>query len=273
MENLKITKNKSLNHNYFDNLDCEKYWLLGLFASDGSVNKGDQVITISQSGDSGFSLISYIHNLLECKNPIRTAKTGKKDAHYIYISSSNILKVFLDFGIVPSKSKIGYKMPKIENIEHFRDFIRGYVEGDGSITVQDNGKGIMYLSFQLIADIDFVNDLIERLPEFKFNVRKYKNKNYVTIALNGEKAILFCDWLFQNDSLYKTYKYQNYLKAKDLFTKTDRYKYRRIRENTLRDYYSNPSAGSEFVESLGLKYGVASSTIYDWIKDDKNEKK
>lgn len=273
MEILKITKNKSLNHDYFNVLDNEKYWLLGLFASDGSVHKDSGVIQISQSGDDGLNLITYVHKLLECKNPIGTSKTSRKDAHSIHLSSSKLLKVFLDFGIVPSKSKVGYKMPKIENIEYFRDFIRGYVEGDGSITVQDNGKGIMYLSFQLIADTDFANDLILRLPQFSFNVRLYKNKNYVTISLNGEKAILFCDWLFQNDSLYKTYKYQNYLKAKDLFTKTDKYKYRKIRENALSEYYNNPSAGSKFVESLGLKYGVSWKTIYEWIKDDKNEKK
>lgn len=56
-------------HDYFDVMDEKRYWMLGIYASDGTVDaKSKNYISLTQSGDNGLKIINYISEELKCIN-------------------------------------------------------------------------------------------------------------------------------------------------------------------------------------------------------------
>ena len=249
----------NVNDDYFDNLDYEQYWLIGLLASDGFKGKYNQ-IGINQSGEYGYKLVNYIKNIIKSDNPIRTIQTNGQNCYQLIISSEKICKKLKEFNIVNAKTKI-YQFPNIKS-DYINDFIAGYVEGDGCITISDNGIGCKYLSASFIGTKDFIHKCYEVIP-IKGKVRKHNLSDVYEIRWNGEQAIAFCDWLYSSPELYHSYKYDNYIKAKNAFKNTRKERYKVIKNNVLDDFINHRITSiMEYAKSINIPF----QTIYSWKK-------
>lgn len=247
----------NVNDDYFDTLNSHQYWLIGLLASDGYRGKYNQ-IGINQSGESGYKLISYIKELIQSDSPIRTIKTSAKDCYQIIISSDKICKRLSKFNIIKSKTD-KYVFPDIEH-KYINDFIAGYVEGDGCITISDNGIGCKYLCASFVGTKNFINKCHDVIP-IKGKVRKHNSSNVYEIRWNGENAIKFCDWMYSSEELYHSYKYDNYIKAKQAFKNTRKEKYRVIKNKVLNDFKNNKINS---IMNYSKEINIPFSTIYAW---------
>lgn len=197
----------SVNDNYFDEMSDEKYWLLGLLASDGCVDKLGH-ISISQSGKDGLELIEYIKSILEFNGNIYVYK----NAYSIQFSSLKIKSILEQYNIV-NKKTLRYKFP--ENVE-LKSFVRGYFDGDGCIGIYNQGNSKNYLSAIIVGTKDFICELNDKLNEFNGKLRQIKRaKNLYEIRWYGKKGIKFLTWLYDNKNLYNSYKqiiFKNYMK-------------------------------------------------------------
>lgn len=245
-------------------LGAEQYWLIGLLASDGYKGKYNQ-IGINQSGEDGKKLIEYIKKLINANNPIRKIKTNRKDCFQLIVSSGKIVNELKKFNIVNAKTNI-YDLPNIPQM-HLNNFLAGYIEGDGCITVCDNGVGYKYLCASFVGTKEFICKCSELIP-IKGNVRKHSMSDIYEIRWNGENAIKFCDWLYSFENLYHSYKYENYINAKNMFKNTRKERYKIIKNQVLNDFLSNKI---DSIQDYANDINIPFQTIYLWKKKWESE--
>lgn len=142
-----------IEENFFDEIDNEeKAYFLGWLFSDG-YNSEKYYITL----DIKYSdreilnvLSSFIYKNKHPKHIVRKFENGKKSIK-ICICNQHMCDVLKELGMVKAKSLI-LKFPDIKNKKVIRHFIRGYLDGDGSIVVHKNRPTIYFFGTYSFLD-------------------------------------------------------------------------------------------------------------------------
>ena len=105
------------------------WYLVGLITSDGCLSKDGRHIDITSKE---YEFLRKLKDSLGLINKIGVKNKGKiNEAHYLQISNRNLYEFLLSVGLTPRKSLIQNKVD-VPN-EFFHDFLRGLIDGDGSI--------------------------------------------------------------------------------------------------------------------------------------------
>lgn len=256
----------SINENFFDTIGPEQSWLLGLFAADGSVSK-EKYISISQSKSVGLKLIKHIKNILSYDGKIYTGNQKMGDKKYVsyslWFSSPKIANIFKQFNIVNNKTLI-YELP--DTAMDFKNFLRGYFDGDGSVGIYGNGnkKGeTKYLQASFVGTKNFISQCQDRIMSegvISGNIGKTKAKNLFSLTWNGKKAIQFLSWLWSDANLWTWYKQDIF---KD-FQNNYNPKYR-IVEAKRNNVIKMTNEGWRYID-IKRKYGYGASFIVENMK-------
>ena len=241
MRHEQYRKYKFKNENYFDNINTEeKAYFLGLLWADGcnfrneDDKKAYQVIISLQERDGDIikrlcneiyeneDIIRLIDpNLVNHKHP------SKRQKQYSFrIPSKHISNVLLKYGMEPRKS-FTLEIPK--NIEFdenlWRAFIRGYYDGDGGISLNNNSLNYVV---GLISSISFcknIKDIIYKYSGIEIQtelLNKY-SQPMMNLKIHGNnKSEKFLDWLYQNSTIHLSRKYDKYLLLKQLVIKNSK---------------------------------------------------
>lgn len=134
------------NQDYFYNIDCpEKAYLLGFIASDGCVyNKkknyqnAQNILKVTIQKDDE-EILNFFKKELDTNKPISYLKRENFEYATLEIVSDKIFNDLELHNIVPNKTYIN-SWATLENEQFRPDFIRGYFDGDGSITKKDFDK-------------------------------------------------------------------------------------------------------------------------------------
>ena len=112
----------------------ELAYTIGLLATDGNLSSDGRHI-VMRSAD--YDLLETFRVCLHLKNKIGVTDIGRRDHMYrIQFSNVQFYNWLITIGITPAKTyTIG--AIKIPN-EFFRDFLRGHLDGDGSITTYED---------------------------------------------------------------------------------------------------------------------------------------
>lgn len=186
------------------------YWLGGLIASDGCLRSDNEnIISLGQSGEHGKKMLEYVSSILEYKGKISVSYPKKCLPAFSLCVNSSIFSNILQekFNITPRKS-LTYTLPNIANENNFRDFLRGYFDGDGTLGEYPHAKTFVFgLSF--LGTPEFLYDVNNRLKHkgFLLNLRHQTSK----LEYNGERAVIFANWLFANSGLFQSKKYKAFL--------------------------------------------------------------
>lgn len=163
-----------VNKYFFDEIDSEeKAYFLGLLYADGSnrLKRGDVNLTLK---GEDYYLLEKFNNLINPTRPI--IKVHKKipdgkDIFRMCISSKYISNRLNELGVYENKTfKITF--PNFLSAELCSHFIRGYFDGDGSISVNDKRS-----QFQILGTESFLSSVMEVLV-------KNCDVNYVKLGLN-----------------------------------------------------------------------------------------
>ena len=127
----------TLNEHIFDDLTEEGAYWLGMLASDGSVNKDRNTITLCLKAEDREHIQKFIKFMDfsgEEKFKWGTCKGKKYPNYYVSITRKELKKSLLKYGIVPNKSNSDIDFLKYipENLK--LHFIFGYLDGDGTIS-------------------------------------------------------------------------------------------------------------------------------------------
>lgn len=164
-----------LNENYFSEIDSrDKAYILGLIYADGCNTRHSIVITLHKND---IKLLEQIRDLVFL-DPI-PIKVKKDNCATLYIHNKQI-KEDLEYkwGVIPNKS-LQTVFPNNLNSKYYADFIRGYFDGDGSITTWVNAKNYFLCNFEVLGTLEFLEKIQEILIE---NLNLSKTKIYNTAS-------------------------------------------------------------------------------------------
>ena len=132
-EGARLEKSQNVNANvdFFRKDSPEKFYVVGLIASDGFV-KGNKVSFTSKD----YELAKFFADIIGFKNSIReeTHKLSDKltNSYTVQFSSAEVVAILLTYGVTERKS-LSFFPTNIPN-EFLADFLRGVFDGDGSVS-------------------------------------------------------------------------------------------------------------------------------------------
>lgn len=222
-DRIKPNSKYSVKEDYFELIDSEEkaYWLGFLYADGFVQEKNKSLITGILLKD--LDHIEKFKNSIESNGTIKKATTNGN--WYLYIYNKKFSQHLVDKGCVPNKTK-KIEFPKI-NKSLVRHFIRGFFDGDGSITCTDK---TIQMSI-CCAQMDFLNELVRKMYEISGinkDVKLYKNKSGLNIyvcALRNDLLNIY-KMLYENSNLFLDrkkqifdYMYNNHVEIYKLINK------------------------------------------------------
>lgn len=194
----KSSKKYYYNDNIFENIDTEEkaYWL-GFLYADGYVRvrkDNSSELRLKLSIVDKQHLIKFKEFIsIDVNIPIVYNEYKNSKSYKISINSNKLVNDLINLGCVNRKSKI-IKFPNFLSQDLISHFIRGYFDGDGSISYSDKQIGLNFVS----GSQDFLKEIATKLALFT----GCKTANLVGSA-ESYKYIQFSS----KDDLYKLYDY------------------------------------------------------------------
>ena len=270
-----VTKQRNKNFKRVYNIDdmflqkesAEKYYFLGLMASDGNIYSS--TIAISQSGDNGKQIIEYVKAILNTDYKI--LQSIPKKGEIIYSLNMRSKQIINDLSInnIKPKKTFNFKIPQyILNDENkLKNFLIGYIDGDGSIGVYKNMLVISFVCNQMMFK-QLMNNII-----FK-NARITDKGNVMEFRFNGINAVRFGEWLYDNINVYQSYKYKKYKNyIADMFDISERMKYNFLREKIFKALDENPNMNCmQYARENNLDFRYVYDNRKRWRKLNENSK-
>lgn len=192
------------NNNYFDLLDApEKVYWLGFIFADGCIYKDRLIIKLSVRD------IEHLHMFKQsigANHPIhiRIENHGfKKNTEYciITIFSDNIIQQLKRYGVLYNKSQKNI-IPKNIPTEYLQDFIRGYVDGDGSFYHSNHGTQKIFSVLGSIKLLKFIQStLIKNCSLSKVKMRK-RTGCYELVYGGNKQVQRIADWLYTTSTIH-----------------------------------------------------------------------
>lgn len=207
------------NETVLDQWTSRSAYLLGWIVTDGNVREyagaGTSSALIFDLKDK--EAIEILRGILgHPQEPANLQGYWRLRVHSMHLSAR--LK---ELGVRPAKS-LSVELPTVpEGV--FPHFVRGVVDGDGSLILQRNTRARTgpkdYLRVQVSsASQNFLPQLRNALPfdGSLFQMGKGKRKNPLwRLVFSGKEALRFCDWIYSDsDGMRLTRKHQRYLVAK-----------------------------------------------------------
>ena len=209
--NAELTNRRyNLNHEFFKNIDSEEkaYWL-GFLYADGCVRKtksGSQVVLKLSIKDE--SHLIRFKNDIESEHRIfhNQSKTiSKKGTHsvsnncLIRVNSNEMVSDLINQGCVSRKTFI-IDTPNIQE-RFYKDFIRGYYDGDGNFFYSEKTKmSIITIVCASKKFRTFLIDVISKLP----NIGKIHEDNdkFTIKIVNIAGIVSFLDYIYYDSKIY-----------------------------------------------------------------------
>ena len=206
------------NFHKFDIIDTEEkaYWL-GMMYSDGCVMFDEEkkryeiyLGLASRDVDHVIKFKNFLEDTRDFEKCVKKTIDEKEDGrvlvYYTYIvKNKHLAQSLVNLGCVPRKSLI----LKFPNEQIFTDknlvyhFIRGYVDGDGSIFKRpDNG-----VSLSLVGTYDFLSGVRRYFSQFP-NIYKYGNVYTIRISYKKAEEVIYK--LYEGSTIYLDRKYKRF---------------------------------------------------------------
>lgn len=200
------------NENYFKTQNSDMAYILGFLAADGTVRKDSNQIKITLAQKDA-ELLEIIKEKLEYTGEVKYTTTSKGfNIATLEITSSNYKKDLALYNIVPQKT-FSFSIPELLNKEYWIDFIRGYWDGDGSISTA--GKSAIRSSVcsarkETLEQI--VNFLAKEYNIPPVTIQSYNRKNtiyYIQYSNNSTRK-LFKAMYYKKNIIYLKRKYDKF---------------------------------------------------------------
>ena len=211
--------NRRLKHNYFSNINnSSKAYLIGLLFSDGNItySQNRETMIRLQLLNEDINLLNFFKTEINSDSIIYNNNDGTSS---FGIRSNKMANDLSKYNIIPNKTYNIIQLPHNIPQEYYLDFLRGLIDGDGSLyfTSNDNSFHLSFTSHYIELVQDYINiiseilnlNLSKRQPTFYNNTAKF--------TLNGKEAYKLAELLYKNANIYCQRKYNKYLLAKQKF--------------------------------------------------------
>ncbi len=195
------------NENFIEHQTKEACWFIGWITSDGYINEIHPAVSLEICDREPLEIIAKLMNYNGQIKEYRMRKNQKKQSYLLFFNDKKLVDDFVKIGIRQNKSK-SIQMPII-NPEFFYHFLRGVIEGDGSIVSSDNRQFVFLNSSSKIflEQIALVVNLPFKIREMKTGVYrlvywdKHANELCIRIYKDSDNLRLerkYKKWLISN---------------------------------------------------------------------------
>lgn len=275
----KFSRNKlkySVDEKFFDTWTNQMAYVLGFTYADGNIHRTSLSWDI-QAKDK--DILTKINKALKSDYPV---KLQRKTSYRLRINNQLLIRGAIGFGLLPKKA-IRDCLPKIP-AGKMRHFIRGYIDGDGWLTLRKNrnefdigfcsgNRPFIKIINEIISDHIKIqtNEIRKRI---KITSKNFQSTTYM-VEYFSSKAMKIADWIYGNlekNDLYLNRKYLTYKKARKLYdylwsgSKKARFiqkKFGMTLQNLLSDlYFKKHFDGIRIAKYLDVHY----SSAYRWLE-------
>lgn len=204
----------TVNDNYFKNLSPDMAYILGYVSADGSVAwdvfKGYYGLTIT-AAEKDKNHLEKTRLIMKSTKPL--LYSGPTKSYRLIVNNKQICKDLMKFGIVPRKSLI-IKFPDLPKL-YLKDFIRGYIDGDGSLRYFNRPRSPYFELLVCSGSRDFIVTLEEKIfQQLNINSRVTKTKNNCfLLRYSCQRGLKLAQWIYEDASLYLPRKFIIYQEA------------------------------------------------------------
>lgn len=195
----------------FETIDSEEkaYWL-GFLYADGSVSSANNTVELSLKSLDINHLIKFKHflNFEENKHIFQDDVRCR-----FQFSNKKVKEDLCALGCIPKKSLI-LTFPSEKQVpqEYIKDFIRGYIDGDGCLYIKPNNSPFLSIA----GTKEFLQELLN-VTNWKNNkIYNPPNTNIYTIAWGGKYVLDYLDYIYENATVFLDRKYEKYQLLKKL---------------------------------------------------------
>jgi hypothetical protein len=184
---------------------------LGFIYADGYVGKYKLSVHL---GERDFGHIQKLLLFLGSSSMTRCYSRGKAIGEvYSAYMSSRLSKL----GIIVNRGRFDSTIVALSP-EIYRHFIRGYVDGDGSLYLCNEKP-----SLKVIGQTDIIrwidNTLLQNLGVNRHLMCRTKSEKVVTVTYNGRlQAVAIANFLYDNSSIYLDRKFEIYKSWKEIYS-------------------------------------------------------
>lgn len=205
----KYTYNTQVFHNY----DAISYYLLGVFMTDGNVDRWEQACSITSTDRDWLKAIG---NIICPGKPLY--KRNYTECWDLVIHSVEICKWLISNNCTPNKS-LTIQLPIIPD-QYFFDFLRGVIDGDGCIHIGKQPTHAIVRKFSVFfvsASKHFVSTIHDKLSSFEISSSIHISRatqlpcsqlvqgravimkhDMYRLTINGRAAVKMCELLYVN---------------------------------------------------------------------------
>lgn len=209
-----------VNEGALEKLTQRTAWVIGWYASDGCVASSKPTVIIAV-GDSDIDVIKNIQSVLGHDGRINIRQYSRSAFNTgqmaeIRIHSSRLANSLASFEVFPRKSGKQPFPKRILNSSEacIRAFVRGYFEGNGSISITHSRPKISFCgSHSMMTDL--TNYFHAKLGVRRNPPRVHSQSDVVSeVTWKCHGALVIADWMYDNADLYCRRKRDKYLAIK-----------------------------------------------------------
>jgi len=218
-----------INEKFFSEWNNDMAYVLGFIYADGYLHHGFNFLMISQK-EKG--ILEKIQDLMQSNHGLKHYK--HQDIYHLIIGNKKIINDLISLGLTRAKSLI-IKFPNMPE-QFISHFIRGYFDGDGSISRSSSWRvSIVTGSQNFIESIKENLEKLASVSQQKINKHKHATAYYIAYHSRGDITKLFnffYDEYTLKKELYLTRKYLKFTKAIESYNSRDKrgYANEQIRE-------------------------------------------
>lgn len=201
------------NWDFFEKDSEELYYFLGFVAADGYISNNEIEIGINIKDKY---MLEKFRDLIVPDKPIYIKE--KTNSCTLKISCKSRINRFKDFFSMASNKKHKEMIfPTIED-KYIKHFIRGYIDGDGTIDTTKAYKGdkvYIGLRLRILGNYEFLHELnkiTKTIYPHKTNAINKKGKeNVYIVTYNFSTAKALLKWLYEDSNIYLNRKHAKFL--------------------------------------------------------------
>lgn len=196
----------------FDKIDNEEkaYWL-GFLYADGSIGSTRNDIELSLKSSD----IEHLKKFRKFLNFTIDKHIFQDDIRCrLCITNKHLKESLINLGCTPRKS-LTITFPSERQVPKYlqKDFIRGYIDGDGSIMINTRRNAGR---INILGTLDMLNGIVNSMNWRQTKIYKKDAEKVYTVEWSGFYVTDYLDQLYENATIYLDRKYQKYLEIKAL---------------------------------------------------------
>ena len=201
----------SFNENFFENIDTpDKAYVFGLWCADGCIVAPHAIKITLQEDDR--ELLEKVRKIMDIEKPLvfteRSKKNPKwKNTYGIVLYSDKMFSDLKKMGCTERKS-LTLEFPSFLSEELMSHFIRGYFDGDGSVSKKRRGCGSSIVSSTIFCEklYDYLTNKLN-IECHWVKVKENPKTSKICIYKKVETKKLM-DFMYKDADLYMERKYR-----------------------------------------------------------------